>query len=91
MQHAGIGQLDLFGLHEHRVAAGQPVVHGVLGAFACARGAASEAVDQDVLVRVVLDAGIVVGHAFHQVPEVMQTLARFGRRIHADHRGPQGA
>ncbi|MNT14092.1 hypothetical protein D3C72_1490840 [compost metagenome] len=62
-----------------------------MGALANARGAAGEAVDQYVLVRVVLDAGIVVGHTFHQVPEIMQTLARFGRRIHADHRGPQGA
>ncbi|MNZ79572.1 hypothetical protein D3C78_981790 [compost metagenome] len=84
VQETGVRLVRLFSLQVHRIAQRHPVVDGVGGAFALAGGATGEAIDQRVLLHVVVDAGVVIRDAFKQVPEIPQTLARGGGRVHAD-------
>ncbi|MNN01719.1 hypothetical protein D3C81_1143460 [compost metagenome] len=86
VQEARAGVIDLLAFHVHRIAHGQPVVHGVRGALALAGGAAGEAIDQRIIAHVVLDARVRVRHAVQQIPEVQQAFSRGSGRVHADHR-----
>ncbi|MNO36465.1 hypothetical protein D3C76_265340 [compost metagenome] len=76
-----IDRLLAFGIEG--IATGQPVVHGVLRALAFAGGAAGEAVDEDVRVRIAFHAGVLVGDAFEQAVEAEQSITRFRWRVHA--------
>ncbi|MNN18900.1 hypothetical protein D3C81_1321200 [compost metagenome] len=83
VQQARLLVEGLFAFGIEGITAGQPVVHGVLRALALAGGAASEAVDEDVGIRIAFHAGVLVGDAFEQAVEAEQSITRLRWRVHA--------